>query len=121
MTLCEPVVIERDWQDVPNEHVAQWREVFFSTKEGLNLSAPCPICGCRSLHKFYHLHRLVSKTIGDEKFIGDGSLWTWCSHCLSYEHYSAFVPEWWHDTLPVDEARLSHQPEALEEALNKVQ
>ncbi len=49
-------------------------------------------------------------------FKGHGGEWEWCSTCHAYEHYSALVPDWWHDTLTVDYAALTHEPDAIETA-----
>ena len=109
-----------DWQDVPLELHSIWNHIFSLSKEGINLSTPCPVCECKTLHEYYQAIKPLDRVILGQRFVAHGALWTWCSSCHSYEHFSAFVPEWWHDTLPVDETKLTHQPEALEEALNRV-
>jgi len=107
----------KKWTGVPQEKLTEWTEIFINNKEGINLSDKCPICGSINLHKYYQLGRRVEKVINGNKFIGHGGLWQWCSSCYHYEHLSAFVPEWWHDTLEINEEFLTAEPEILEKAL----
>lgn len=89
------------WRSVPPEYDAAWLAVFQASREGLDLSAPCPVCGVAALHRWYGV---------------GGGLWEWCSACHSFEHYSARVPEWWACGLKVNFFRLQHDPGAIEAA-----
>ena len=108
-----------DWQDVSSKNHRGWNQIFSSNKEGLNLSQPCPVCRHSTLHKYYQAVDPIDRIILGQRFIARGALWTWCSTCHSYEHSSAFVPDWWSCTLYVDESKLTHQPEAIEQALRQ--
>ena len=107
---------EKPWQDVPVEHEPAWQAIFLASREGLNLSAPCPVCGVAALHQWYHLWQREDTEAGGSRFIGRGGLWEWCSACRSFAHYSARVPEWWASDLQVDPGQLEHQPAAIEQA-----
>ena len=107
---------DRFWHSPPAEYQSAWQALFVQSREMLNLSTPCPICGARTLHHWYHLHRREPKTIGGQLFVGRGGLWEWCSTCGSYEHYSASVPDWWNCDLNVPLDELTAQPTAIEAA-----
>src|SRR5262245_51773488 len=102
------------WQDVPKKFLEAWYATFQSSKEILDLSAPCPVCSNQSLHRYYYLHNLREYIEDGKKYIGRGGLWEWCSKCGSYQHYSAFVPDWWECDMEVDLNELTHAPTALE-------
>lgn len=104
------------WRGVPLEFDAQWQRVFQANEEILNLTAPCPVCGSHSLHRWYDLHRKRERVVEGKRFVGDGGLWEWCSACCCYEHYSAAIPEWWSCDLELDRAHLTHEPSAIEDA-----
>ena len=106
------------WRGVPLSKLDAWTQVFNASREGINLSAPCPVCGARALHRYYQIGRPINRTIGEHRFIAEGASWEWCSICRSYEHGRALVPDWWLPTLVVDEAKLTAEPEILEEALH---
>ena len=105
-----------DWRGVPLELDREWQTVFQATQEGLNLAAPCPVCGSCSLHRWYDLHRERVREFQGKTFIGDGGLWEWCSSCYCYEHCSAAVPYWWVCNLNVDKSKFTHDPSAIEDA-----
>ena len=105
------------WKGVPLESLQAWDEVFNSTQETLNLSSPCPVCGMRTLHRWYQIHIPEERIVQGKHFIARGGLWQWCSSCRSYLHASAFVPDWWKSDLRVDETKLTSEPEMLEQAL----
>jgi len=110
---------DNDWREVPGHLEAEWRHIFNSSREGLNLSAPCPVCGRKTLHKWFHLEHPKHHKLGDNHFVGTGSRWEWCSHCRTYAHYSAAVPEWWSCDLLVDTANLRHHPAEIERSLRR--
>jgi hypothetical protein len=106
-----------NWKGVPNENSAAWVSIFAESREGLNLSAACPVCGAFTLHRYFG--RPGGTVLPDmaHDFLGKAGLWEWCSSCLSFEHYSALVPRWWAGSLPVDDAKLTALPDQLDEAL----
>lgn len=105
------------WKDIPEKYIVRWRDLFANSREGINLSEACPICGEKTLHLYYYLYKLKDKTINNQKFIGDGSSWSWCSSCGSYEHYSCAIPAWWNCNIKIDGNKLTHTPQAIENAL----
>ena len=117
MDLGDPMSTDvAKWYGVPLDHVQAWMEVFQASREGLDLSASCPVCGVPALHRWYQVGRPEEIVSGGERFVARGGLWEWCSNCRSSEHYSAFVPEWWSCDLAVDERNLTAEPEAIEQA-----
>ena len=107
---------DRGWQQVSDSEEKEWRRIFQSSREGVNLTAPCPVCGHRSLHRYYHLEKQQPHTLGRKQFIGTGSLWEWCSNCRTYDHFSAAVPDWWSSDLSPDITNLRHHPAEVERA-----
>jgi hypothetical protein len=98
------------WHDVPEDVWEDWQQVFADSRESFYLSAPCPACGATTLRRWF----IIGKPVGQ------GGLWEWCSSCGAYGHYAAMVPDWWRDPgLVVDEAALTHEPEAIEVALRQ--
>jgi hypothetical protein len=119
MNYTEKEVDEIDWHQVPYEHLASWQDVFQASREMVDLSAPCPICGAPALHRWYlvgHPHEFVYE---GTKYVAHGALWEWCSSCGSFVHCSSSVPEWWSSDLEVDTSKLTYVPDALEEAIRK--
>lgn len=108
-----------EWHGVPLDRDAEWKAVFQSSREILNLSAPCPICRVMTLHRWYQIHQPEERVIDGLRFIGRGGLWEWCSACRSFQHYSCYVPEWWSCDLEIDEKKLTALPTAIEEAIRK--
>lgn len=107
----------RQWQGVPLDKREAWSSIFGQSREGLNLSAPCPVCGAHTLHRYYLKGRLLDRYIDGEYFVATGASWEWCSTCHSYEHSQALVPEWWHEFLDIGGNQLTAEPEVLEQAL----
>jgi hypothetical protein len=107
------------WQSVPKQHLDDWQRIFNASQEGLHLAAACPVCGNHSLHRYFHLAKPEPRLLAGKTFVGRGSGWEWCSSCHSYEHFSGFIPAWWHEALPVDHAKLTALPGALEQALKQ--
>ncbi len=103
------------WKDVPSVAVGRWRELFDLSREGLNLSAACPVCGATRLHRWFDLNRAEPSWEFGRTWIGRGSQWQWCSSCRSYEHTSGLVPDWWFSDLPVSPESLRHDPGPVEE------
>ncbi len=106
-----------NWHDIPEDRLAAWREVFAASREGISLTAPCPVCSATTLHHYFSRPHPFSSPELHPGFLGRCGLWEWCSSCRSYAHYSAAHPDWWHCTLAVDESILIPQPEAIEQAL----
>jgi hypothetical protein len=95
--------MQREWTGVPTSYLQKCDEIFNASKELLNLSSPCPICGEHQLHRWFQVGKPAEKIINGNRFIAQGSLWEWCSSCKSYVHSSAYVPDWWKTDLQVDE------------------
>ncbi len=104
------------WHDVPLEYWEAWNRIFGASQEGLDLAAPCPVCAVPALRQWYMVGRLQETVLRGQRFIARGSVWTWCSHCHTYAHYSGLVPEWWSSDLDVNTDTVGHQPTAIEEA-----
>lgn len=105
-----------DWAGVPGKHQTEWQLIFEESRESLDLSAPCPICGVAALHRWYQIGEPIDRVIEGRKFVATGGLWEWCSNCHSFEHYSGLVPDWWSCDLEVDVKELTAIPIAIEEA-----
>jgi hypothetical protein len=108
------------WSGVPEERLRAWHAVFSIENAPLStdLPDPCPICGSRTLHRYYRVYRGGPEHFQGRAYQGRGGGWGWCSSCLSYEHYQALVPASWHgDPLLDTVERLEHSPEFLERAL----
>ncbi len=104
------------WHDVPLNIASLWRAIFAASTEGLDLQAPCPVCGNRELHRWFWLARPRHTVEAGRVWLGRGTQWQWCSNCHSYEHTSGLVPDWWRSTLVLPESALRHDPGPLEEA-----
>ncbi|MDF0556964.1 hypothetical protein [Kamptonema sp. UHCC 0994] len=112
--------INDKWQDVPEELYKEWATIFYASQEGINLSASCPVCGQNTLHCYYDPIRKQEIVIDSRKYVARGGLWQWCSSCYCYVHASASVPEWWSCSLDIDHAKLRHDPDLLENTLQKM-
>ena len=64
----------------------------------------CPICGARTGHVYMHRYKE-----------GRGGIWIWCSSCHSYSHMSSIIPDWWENPEYIDEDKLNHSPECLDQ------
>lgn len=104
------------WKDVPDDAMARWRAIFDASTEGLDLSAPCPVCGSHSLHRWFHMHTARPSVQHGRRWAGSGSEWQWCSACGAYQHMSGLVPQWWQPKLVVPEVDLRHDPGPIETA-----
>jgi hypothetical protein len=123
-TSCAELYVKRrcyqwQWRGVPLAVDADWRAAFAASKHGVDVEGACPICGARALHRYYQVGRPIERMSRGERFVAQGALWEWCSCCRAFEHYSALVPEWWHEELAVDESTLTALPDALDEAVRK--
>lgn len=107
---------KRQWQGVPVELTQEWRRIFGSSENGIDVEGLCPVCNSPTLHRWFDTPRAFA--VGHEKdgCRGYGGEWDWCSSCHSYEHYSGLVPDWWQDVLTVDPSLLTHDPDAIEAA-----
>jgi hypothetical protein len=103
------------WRDVPAWAWERWVDIYSTSREGINLSTPCPVCGVRALHLWYWAADPTDQTINGRRYVAKGSIWQWCSHCRSYNHGKALVPDWWRSNLRVDSKLLMHEPEILNE------
>lgn len=104
------------WTDVPLEAAARWRQIFDASSEGLDVTAPCPICGEATLHRWFWLFRPAPSAEAGRHWQGKGSQWQWCASCGSFEHSSGLVPDWWHSELAVDPTALTADPGPIEAA-----
>lgn len=104
-----------EWDDVPEECVKEWRDIFDDNRDGINLSASCPVCGESELHQYYHINKLEGINSSGRVYKGRGGYWTWCSGCRHFEHYSALIPLWWKCDFMVEESRLCATPGEIEE------
>lgn len=107
---------ERQWQSVPSELMRAWNQIFSASQTGIDVEGVCPVCHSPTLHRWFDLPRAFDEGHERDGFRGRGGGWEWCSSCHAYEHYSGLVPDWWQDTLNVDYASLTHDPEAIEAA-----
>lgn len=107
------------WRGVPEECLREWYAVFAGSREGLNVSSPCPVCGARTLHRYYQHGKKVEVVADGELYVSRGASWEWCSTCRPYEHATALVPAWWSGELEVELSKLTAEPEALEAALRQ--
>lgn len=103
------------WHDVPEGSLRRWRAIFDASKEGEDLSEPCPVCGQVALHRWFEASRRIERPDGIER-PERGSQWQWCSECRSYEHTSSLVPSWWIAPHLLDAAELRHDPDPIEVA-----
>lgn len=102
------------WKCVPMEYVEKWKYIFSDSKEGPNLSACCPICHKKGLHRYYQKSNIEKPLIASEEYVAKGAEWQWCSFCRTYEHAEVLVPEWWVPDVEVDGNKLTAIPEILE-------
>lgn len=109
------------WKEVPQKYFSIWINVFDKSREGINLSTPCPLCGERTLHRYYTVKQQGERILQGNRFTGLGELWEWCSTCRSFARYSVAIPDWWYCDLSIDPRELAHTPEVIEEALRKRQ
>ena len=104
------------WRDVPEGLTVVWRVIFDRSSEGLDLDSTCPVCGARTLHRWFHLATPKPVVTAGRRWLGRGGEWQWCSTCKSFEHSSGLVPDWWKDPLRVDATQLMSDPDVIEEA-----
>jgi hypothetical protein len=100
------------WRGIPEDKRSDWRTVFLERGLGPLLKAPCPICGERSLRRYFNRARTFPAM--PPGVVGRGGSWEWCASCGSYEHSSGLVPVWWVPVAVVQEAELAAEPEQLE-------
>lgn len=104
------------WKGVPLHLIECWNKTFQGTRETLNISAPCPVCGASTLHRWYQVGEPIDRIVQGQRFVAKGGLWEWCSTCHAYSHASAFVPDWWECHLEVNITALTAEPEEIERA-----
>jgi hypothetical protein len=112
-------MVKGDWNGVPLERVAAWNEVYSLSQEGVDLSASCPVCGSRTLHRYFLVGKPGVVVRRGRRYVASGAGWEWCSSCRSYVHFSGLVPEWWSSDLRVESSELTAEPEALERAIQR--
>jgi hypothetical protein len=108
---------EAEWNDLPDEALRRWREMFSQSRDGLDVLGECPVCSHETLHRWFHIHRAEPTEAHGASWAGVGSQWQWCTDCRAYQHSSGLVPEWWNDAeLRVDPESLMHDPGPIERA-----
>jgi hypothetical protein len=110
---------DKDWKQVPPTLFESWQKIFNESEKGFDVGGECPICGKRTLHRWFMKGKPIEQTIKGNKFVAQGALWEWCSSCGTFEHYSALIPDWWQCDLDVDLSNLTFTPESIEEARQK--
>lgn len=109
-----------DWRGVPLKHIEAWQRTFADSREGVNVTAPCPVCGSRALHRYFQVGEPIDSMVSGLRFVARGASWEWCSSCGSYEHATVLVPDWWKPVpLLFDEQALTAEPEQLEIGLRR--
>jgi hypothetical protein len=99
----------RRWRDVEKEQDACWNRMAAGIFEGASAHPGlCPSCGQAEVRYFYCRS-------GEDHCSRRGGMWIWCPACLRYNHYTAYVPEWWENLPGVSCDALAHDPEWLEE------
>jgi len=70
-------MLDGKWDGVPVEAHTAWRKIFNAAppSEQAHLSAPCPICGSKTLRRFYSLMKVKPREIRGEIYTGPGSYW----------------------------------------------
>ena len=71
-------------------------------------SAPpyvCPVCGEKSMHLY----------LNRDKNTEHGGVWNWCESCHGYSHASCRIPGWWKNLDIIEQDKLLHSPEYLNE------
>lgn len=113
-------ISNNEWHGVPQDWLAAWRHVFNSAGscEKAHLFSECPVCGAKSLYRYFSLERVQPREMRGQAYRGPGSYWEWCASCHSYEHMFGYVPEWW-DVEPVDieHSQLNVIPDLIDQAL----
>lgn len=73
-----------------------WRAVFDAEPAAADLSAPCPQCGARDLHRWYRVDDPVDETFDGVRAVVYGWLTEWSASChLCHEDGDTFVPDYW--------------------------
>jgi hypothetical protein len=109
----------RQWKSIPVLEIPRWRAVFAASRSGSEVDGACPICRAERLHRYYQVGLPIEQVSEEDEFVARGACWEWCSGCHTYEHYSALVPNWWRSDLRVDDAALTAEPNALEDAVSE--
>lgn len=104
------------WESVPAEYEEKWITIFSDSREGADLSACCPVCNKKALHRYYQSDRVVEAPECPGKYIVRGGEWQWCSYCRSYEHAQVRVPDWWVPNVKIEGDKLSAVPAVLDMA-----
>jgi hypothetical protein len=110
---------QTEWRDVPEAALRAWIDVFEASREGVDLSAACPVCGAHQLHRWFYRRRPADIVLRGQRFDALGGEWQWCSHCRSYIHYSSFVPDWWTTDVVVPLKALAHHPGPIDQVLRQ--
>lgn len=104
------------WESIPTEYIREWRNIFADSREGADLSACCPVCHNKKLHRYYQMGRMIKSAKNGEENVPRGSEWQWCSYCRIFEHAEVVVPDWWIPNLEIDGNKLTAIPEILDMA-----
>src|SRR5256885_377397 len=70
---------EAEWNDVPDEALRRWREMFSQSRDGLDVLGECPVCSHETLHRWFHIHRAEPTEAHGASWAGVGSQWQWCA------------------------------------------
>lgn len=108
------------WESVPDEYIEEWANIFLNSMEGPDLSACCPICHHKELHRYYQTGRTMKVLECSGFNIVKGAEWQWCSCCRAYEHVQVKIPDWWIPKLEIDGNKLTAIPEILDMAYQDV-
>ncbi|AZM59141.1 MULTISPECIES: hypothetical protein [unclassified Streptomyces] len=96
-----------DWRLVGPELLDAWRAAFDAEPAAADLSAPCPRCGARDLHRWYRVDDPLDLdgTFDGVRAAAHGWLTEWCAAChLCHEDGDTFVPDHWRSPYDVPEA-----------------
>ncbi|WP_314250507.1 hypothetical protein [Streptomyces sp. DSM 40907] len=108
---------EGTWQETSQEMHSLWRDVFNSEATTTDLSALCPSCQNKDLHRWFVLESAKPRTVLGVEYSGRGRVWEWCGTCHTFEHYmDGFVPIWWAEPYRVDADELRYDPGPVEAA-----
>jgi hypothetical protein len=103
------------WLPVPIVMRPKWRAIFNQSKEILDVTGACPVCGDSTLHRWYASDQPAHRIFRGEEFAASGRLWEWCSTCDSFEYYpDGFVPAWWAPPFVLDIPPGARTPEPIE-------
>ncbi|UUS33396.1 MULTISPECIES: hypothetical protein [Streptomyces] len=106
------------WRLVPPGLLAAWRAAFDAEPAAPDLSAPCPHCGARDLHRWYRVDGPLDEEFDGVRAVAYGWRTEWCASChLSQEDGDTFVPDYWRSPYDVPGAHgMTFSPRLVEAA-----